>query len=80
MEYGLTLVDEFTLTNLTLDISTIFNEGSPKVKSFNLAEEAQAEGAKDKKSLKNIALNTNLPLFVGTGLTKGGENCPNYLG
>ena len=41
--------------------------------NVNLAEEAQADGAKDKKSLKNIALNTNLPLFVGTGSTNGGE-------
>ena len=38
------------------------------------SEEAQAEGAKDKKSLKKITLITNLPLFVGTGSTKGGEN------
>ena len=51
-----------------------------KVTSFNLAEEAQAEGAKDKKSLKNIALNTNLPLFVGTGLTKGGEKLSQLFG
>ena len=48
--------------------------------NFNLAEEAQIEGAKFKKSLKNITLITNLPLFVGTGSTKGGENCTNYLG
>ena len=48
--------------------------------NVNLAEEAQADGAKDKKSLKKITLITNLPLFVGTGSTKGGENCPNYLG
>ena len=71
------IVDEFILT---LDISTIFNEGHPKVTAFNLAEEAQAEGAKDKKSLKNIALNTNLPLFVGTGLTKGGEKLSQLFG
>ena len=41
--------------------------------NVNLAEEAQADGAKDKKSLKNIALNTNLPLFVETGSTNGGQ-------
>ena len=41
----LKLVDEFIVT-LTLDISTIFNEGNPKVTSFKLAEEAQAVGAK----------------------------------
>ena len=75
MEFGLQLM------NLTLDISTIFNEGNPKVTSFNLAEEVQAVGAKlKKKSLKNITLITNLPLFVGTGSTNGGKNWPNYLG
>ena len=39
----LKLVEEFTQT---LDISTIFDEGNPKVTSFILAKEAQAEREK----------------------------------
>ena len=48
--------------------------------NFNLAEEAQIEGAKLKKRLKNITLITNLPLFVGTGSTIGGENLSQLFG
>ena len=48
--------------------------------NFNLAEEAQIEGAKLKKSLKNITLITNLPLFVGTGSTNGGKKMSQLYG
>ena len=70
-------LDEFTLT---LNISTIFDYGNPKVTSFNLAEEAHQKEQNKKKSLKNITLITNLPLVVGTGSTKWCKNFLNYLG
>ena len=71
MEFGLPLVDEFTLT-----ILTIFNEGNPKVTAFKFQYDERSAS----RSLKNIALNTNLPLFVGTGSTKGGEKLSQLLG
>ena len=62
------LVDEFTLT---LDISTIFN-GLRNEFQFG-GRSASRRGKIEKKSLKNIILITNLPLFVGTGSTNGGK-------
>ena len=47
---------------------------------FELGGRSKSRRGKIKKSLKNITLIANLPLFVGTGSTKGGKNCPNYLG
>ena len=36
----------YCLALLGLNVFSLVNEGNPKVTSFNLAEEAQAEGAK----------------------------------
>ena len=74
MEFGLPLVDEFILT---LDLAKIFNRLRNE---FQFGGRSASRRGKIKKGLKNITLITNLPLFVGTASTKGGENCPNYLG
>ena len=47
----LKFVEEFTLT---LDISTIFNEGHPKVTAFNLVKKRKQKGQKTKRVLRTL--------------------------
>ena len=62
-------IDEFTLT---LDILTIFNEGNPKVTSFNLAEEAHQKEQNKKKKSQEHYFDYKLAPFCWDWLNKRG--------